>query len=102
MPYKNPEWWNAAFYVILSALGGTLGYLFRQLTGNQKIGWARTVVEGMGAGFMGYPVLMLCQAMGLSAQWTGVIVSVCGWMGATVTIGILQKVMNKKLGVDQP
>jgi len=102
MPWKNPDWWNTAFYALLSAAGGSLGYLFRQLTSNAKISWGRATIEGMGAGFVGFPVLWLCQAMGLSQQWTGVIVAVCGWLGATATIGIFQKIIEKKLGVNQP
>lgn len=103
MPWKsNPEWWNSVFYVLLSAAGGTLGYLFRQLTGNVKISWLRSLIEGAGAGFVGYPTYMVCQAMNFSSQWTGVVVSVCGWLGATVTIGLLQKVVTNKLGAKDP
>lgn len=94
-------WWiKAATYAAFAAFGGAMGHLVRSIHTNQKISWARTIVEAFAAGFVGVLVLFMCQAMNFTEQWTGVIVGVCGWLGATTTIALLENVVRKKLGVD--
>jgi hypothetical protein len=39
--------------------------------------------------------------MGLTEAWTGVIVGVSGWLGASVSIGILEKIIRRKLGLKE-
>lgn len=94
-------WWFKAFaYAAFSSLGGVLGHLMRSLDKPGKISWGRCIVEGIAAGFVGLLVLLMCQAMDLSEQWTGVIVGVSGWLGASATIRMLEIVIRKRLGVD--
>ena len=76
-----------------------MGHLLRTIHSNQKIGWIRAIIEGCAAGFVGVLVLFTCQAMHLSEAWTGVIVGVCGWLGASTTIAMLENVVRKKLGL---
>lgn len=86
-------------YATFGATGGVLGHIMRAISKKQRIKVGRACVEGLGAAFVGALVMMLCQAMGLSEQWTGVIVGVCGWLGAEATIGLLEKVVYQKLGI---
>ncbi len=92
---------KAAGYAAFSAFGGILGHLMRAVDKKHKITWGRTATEGLAAGFVGLLVLLLCQAMGLSEQWTGVVVGVSGWLGASATIRMLETAVRKRLGVTQ-
>jgi hypothetical protein len=94
-------WWFQAFaYAAFAAFGGFMGHLVRTLENGKPISWGRACLESASAGFVGLIVLMMCQAMGLSMQWTGVIVGMAGWLGASATIRLVERVAYKKLGID--
>lgn len=76
-----------------------MGYLLRNLDEGKSINWLRGALEGLAAGFVGLLVMLACQAMVLSESWTGVIVGVSGWLGASTTIKMLEGMVRKKLGV---
>lgn len=63
------------------------------------IRFGRACIEGLAAGFVGLLVMLICNAMSLSDQWTGVIVGVSGWLGANASIRMLEKLVFKKLGL---
>lgn len=94
------SWVKTLMFAAFAAFGGLMGHLMRTIDKNQKVIWSRATLEGGAAGFVGFIVLMMCNAMNLSDQWTGVIVGVCGWLGANATIRMLEKVVMKKLGLD--
>ena len=91
--------WQLLFYPLFSSVGGFLGYVLRQMDAGNKVSMIRALFESAGAGFVGVLVMLICQALGLGAQWTGVIVGVCGWLGATASIRMLEKIAWRKLGV---
>jgi hypothetical protein len=94
------EWWiKATAYIAFSSVGGVLGHLMRTIDKKESINMGRCLVEGMSAGFVGLLVLLVCQAMELGEQWTGVIVGVSGWLGASATIRMLEGLMHNRLGV---
>ena len=64
-----------------------------------KVTFCRGVIEGASAGFVGMIVCLLCQATQLSDQWTGVCVGVFGWMGANVSMMLLEKLVVAKFGI---
>lgn len=92
---------KAGAYAVFSALGGVLGHLMRSVDKKHKITVGRTAMEGLAAGFVGLLVLLLCQAMNLGEQWTGVVVGVSGWLGASATIRMLETAVRKRLGVNK-
>ncbi len=94
-------WAKVAAYALFAAIGGFMGYLMRVLDKRQKPQWGRALVEAVAAGFVGVLTLLCCIALGLSPAWTGVVVGVCGWLGANVTILMLEKVVLKKLGIER-
>jgi hypothetical protein len=95
----SDNWWlRAIAYTAFSGLGGMIGYTMRTIDGKQPFKLWRVIVEGAGAAFVGVLVMMLCEAMRLSPQWTGVIVGVCGWLGASTTIRMLESVVRNKIG----
>lgn len=95
----NDNWWaRAAAYTLFSAIGGMLGFTMRTMDGKQPFMIWRALVEGASAAFVGLLVLLACEAINLSPQWTGVIVGVCGWLGASATIRMLESIVRRKLG----
>ncbi len=96
-------WWaRAAAYAMFAAVGGILGHLMRILDKKHTVSWARAVLEGIAAGFVGILMLFICDASSLSAQWTGVIVGVSGWMGASASIRLLEILVRRRLNVQSP
>lgn len=93
------EWIQTALWAGFAFFGGSMGYIMRRIEKSEKVIWLRVVVEGAAASFTGILVLFVCQQMQLSLQWTGVAVGVCGWLGASWTIGALEKLLSKKLGI---
>lgn len=98
----NSWWIKAVAYALFASFGGAMGHLMRTFDRREKIKWGRAALEGGAAGFVGLLVLLMCQAMNLSEQWTGVIVGVSGWLGANATIRMLEAVVLKKLGIEKP
>lgn len=99
-PWNN--WWiKAVAYAIFAAVGGVMGHLMRTIDNRQRIHWGRALLQGGAAAFVGVLVLLVCQAMDLSEQWTGVIVGVSGWLGANATIRMLETIMYKRLGIEK-
>jgi len=94
--------WNnlkeAIFYSFLAGFGGAIGDVMRKLNSNKDVVWKRTAVEAFGAAFVGYLVYQVCVALGLSREWTGVVVGVCGWLGSSATIQILEPVVKRVIG----
>lgn len=71
----------------------------RSLDKSHPIGYGRASVEGLAAGFVGLLVMLVCNELSLSEQWTGVIVGVAGWLGANASIRMLEKQVFHKLGI---
>jgi hypothetical protein len=93
-------WWLKAFlYAAFSALGGVLGHIMRAMDKQEPVIWTRAAIEGIAAGFVGLLMMLLCSALGLSEQWTGIIVGVSGWLGAQASIRMLEELVYKKLGL---
>jgi hypothetical protein len=98
----NPDSWIKFFmYGAFASFGGVMGYAMRTIHNAGKVTFCRGVIEGASAGFVGMIVCLLCQAMKLSDQWTGVCVGVFGWMGANVTMMLLEKIVVAKFGLPQ-
>jgi hypothetical protein len=93
------EWFKLLLYSAVAALGGTLGYLMREMDSGNKLGFWPTILQGLSAGFVGGLVYLACHAANLSYEWTGVIVGVCGWLGANASIQFLERFVFKKLGI---
>lgn len=97
------SWWiKAAAYAGLAMFGGTIGYAMRMLDSKSPISLGRAVLEGLAAGFVGFLVMLVCNATGFSEEWTGVIVGVAGWLGANASIRMLEKVVFRRIDMEPP
>lgn len=95
----NTEWLQKVLmYVSLAVIGGALGHVMRTADGG-RIRWGRVLLEAASAGFVGFLMLLMCNAYGLADEWTGLLVGVSGWLGANTSIGLLEKVVYNKLGL---
>jgi predicted anti-sigma-YlaC factor YlaD len=70
------------------------------LDNGAKISKWRVVFEMACAAFAGVLVMLMCQAMNMSVQWTGVVVGVCGWLGGAAAMRLLERVVTRKVGVN--
>ncbi|PNU05866.1 hypothetical protein A8V01_14630 [Novosphingobium guangzhouense] len=83
----------------VAAAGGGLGHVMRESDkGNKILRW-RVLLNMAASGFVGLLVTFLCQAVKLDDLWTGFVVGVFGWLGATVSIQLLERIVYKKFGI---
>ena len=85
--------------ILLAAVGGTLGYLMRTIRRGKRVRLTLCGLEACASGFVGYLIFLLCRAMKIDDNWVGPIVGVFGWVGASSSIRLLERVVNKKLGL---
>lgn len=95
----NHEWLKILAYSSLAAIGGGLGYIMRTMDARQAVQIGKVLLNMAAAGFVGYLIWEACNAMGISEQWTGVLVGVSGWLGAGASIKTLEKLIFNKLGI---
>lgn len=93
------DWLTATGYTLLAAVGGLLGYVMREHDKGNPLSGLRALTEAVSSGFVGFLVMLLCRAMGLDPLWTGPVVGVFGWLGANVSIRLLERIVYEKLGI---
>lgn len=101
---RDPNELNAAHmagYAAFAASGGLLGYVLRTLDANQPVSWKRLTVETAASGFMGVMAMLACNALDVNTTWTGVIVGMSGWLGATASMRLIETLVYKRLGITQ-
>lgn len=99
MSEKASQAFAIASYIALGMFAGAIGYIQRQFSNNKPIGKWHVLVEALGAGLVGYLLMLVCMELGLSPNWTGTIVGTGGWLGASATIRIIERYVFRKLGV---
>lgn len=92
---------HVAGYAAFAASGGLLGYVLRTLDANNPVSWKRLLAETAASAFMGVMAMLACNAMEVNTTWTGVIVGMSGWIGATATMRVIESVVYKRLGITQ-
>jgi LydA holin phage, holin superfamily III len=88
--------------IVLAFVAGLLGYCMRTIKAGRKVRVAYAILEATSSALVGYLVFLLCKATHVGEDWTGPIVGVCGWIGASGTIRLLEKTVFTKLGVKTP
>ncbi|MBO9724300.1 MAG: phage holin family protein [Novosphingobium sp.] len=97
--FSLSDWLTSFGYALLSAFAGGLGYVMRENDkGNKLNGW-RALTEIAASGLVGFLVMLLCRAMEIDPLWTGFIVGVFGWLGANVSIRLLERIVYERLGI---
>jgi len=97
--FSLSDWLTSVGYFLLAAFGGLLGYVMREHDKGNEMNGPRAATEAVASGFVGFLVMLLCRAMALDPLWTGPIVGLFGWLGANVTIRMLERIVYEKLGV---
>jgi hypothetical protein len=85
---------------LFAAFGGVIGYIMRSITSKREICFLRALIEGIAAGFVGMCVSLLCSSIGIDIRLSGAIVGVSGWIGANATVRIIERVIYKRLGIN--
>lgn len=93
------EFMKSWVYIVIAAIGGVLGHMMRKLDSQQGINMGETILQGIGAAFAGYLVLLGCRALGVPPDVFGVIIGLCGWLGADASLMMLQSYVYKKLNI---
>lgn len=104
MEIKPPEQEEITFvetllYSALAGVGGVLAYMVRTLNKGERPVWYRAVLEMFSSGFVGLLAMLLCKALNLDWQWSGVIVGVFGWLGAETSIVLLSNFIRERIGI---
>lgn len=97
--FSFSEWLTSAGYSLLAAVGGLLGYAMREHDAGRRLSPLRAVIEATGSGFVGFLVMLLCRAIGLDPLWSGFIVGIFGWLGASASIRVLERFAHERLGL---
>lgn len=93
-------WFENLALSALAGFAGLLGYTMRTLDSKNRPTLLRAMLEAFSSGLIGFIVIMICRATNLDGYWTGAICGVMGWMGAPASIKLLERVLRKKLGVE--
>lgn len=86
---------------LLAFIAGLLGHLMRTVERNGRVEWHIAALEASASAFVGYLTIQVCDALGLPNEWTGVIVGLFGWLGASTSVKILEQIIRKRLGIDK-
>ncbi|KQM21943.1 phage holin family protein [Novosphingobium sp. Leaf2] len=97
--FSLSDWLTSIGYTVLAGVGGLLGYVMREHDkGNELSGW-RALTEAVSSGFVGFLVMLLCRAMAIDPLWSGFVVGIFGWLGANVSIRLLERIVYERLGI---
>ncbi len=97
--FSLSDWLTSIGYVVLSAVAGGLGYVMRENDKGNSLNFWRAVTEISSSGLVGFLVMLLCRAMAIDPLWTGFIVGIFGWLGANVSIRLLERIVYERLGI---
>lgn len=100
MTPPNENWFEALMFTGLASFAGLMGYLMRNSNDRRVITWERSLLETMASGFIGFLTVLLCRALNIPYEWTGFIAGVLGWLGATASIQLFERIVRKKLGIE--
>ncbi len=82
-----------------AGVGGMLAYLLRTVKRKEKPIIIRAIIEALASAFVGIITMLVCKAMDLDWQWSGVVVGVFGWLGAESSIVVFSKLIRERLGL---
>lgn len=99
MPPNSNGFLDNLIFSLFAALAGLLGYLMRNLNDRRSVTWQRSFLEASASGVVGVMTVLLCKAVGLSYEWTGFMCGILGWLGATTSIQLFERVVRRKLGL---
>ncbi len=97
--FSLADWLTSVGYTALAAVGGLLGYVMREHDKGNPLSAMRALFETMSSGFVGFLVMLLCRAMNLDPLWSGFVVGIFGWLGANVSIRLLERIVYERLGI---
>lgn len=99
--WESEEGRKTLVFILLASIGGLLGHLMRVVESGGKVRWRIACLEMLSSGFVGYLALMVCKAVGLSYEWTGVTVGVLGWVGASASVLLLERLVKRRFGINE-
>jgi 4-amino-4-deoxy-L-arabinose transferase-like glycosyltransferase len=97
---KMDEFIRSWVYIMIAAIGGALGHMMRRLGSQQPIKVGETLLQAVGAAFAGYLVLLGCRSLDIPPDVSGLIIGLCGWLGADATLMLLQDYIYKKIKIN--
>ena len=97
--FNLSDWLTSAGYVLLASIGGLLGYVMRENDKGNPLKLWRAATEAASSGFVGFLVMLLCSAMDLDPLWSGFVVGIFGWLGASASIRMLERLAYEKFGI---
>ena len=97
--FSLSDWLTSVGYTVLAAVGGLLGYVMREHDKGNQLNALRALTESVSSGFVGFLVMLLCRALSIDPLWSGFVVGIFGWLGANVSISLLEALVFERLGI---
>lgn len=94
------NWPEIALFAMFASVGGTLGYLMRQVSRDLRPKPYRAALEGIAGAFVGIITMLMCKAIGINWMWSAVIVGAFSWLGAEASILVIVKKIRAQFGLD--
>ena len=88
-----------AILFLVAILGSVLGYVSRTWGTDKVVKYSRIGFSTLSAVFILLLLRALCSALGLSWEWTVVVVGFFSWMGTEITMTFIEKLIHKHLGI---
>ena len=86
--------------IFFAATAGIISYLYHAINDQRPVVFWVALIRGLSSAVVGYITLLICQESGLSYEITGAVIGVTGWLGADVSIVLIESMIRKRLGID--
>ena len=94
------KWFDNFAFSCMAAFAGLLGYLMRSANDRRVVTWKRSLLETASSGMIGFLTVLVCRATSVPYEWMGFTAGVLGWLGATASIQLFERLVRRKLGIE--
>lgn len=94
-----PEHAKNLFLTAMAAVGGGLGYLYKDIRMGRKFRWMRFGLASAVAGFLGFHTALLFRSWGLNEEVVGALNGITAFIGVDFMVWLVSRWLAKVAGV---